>query len=314
MAHLVETMAYAGDVPWHGLGIPVRSDLTPDQMLKKAGLDWEVAKVQPYYPWKQGVKPLSKQALIRLSDGMELSVVSEDWTPNQNKTAFEFFHEFVMEGDMSMNTAGSLMNGRMVWALAKINDGFTIAGKDRVDSYLLFSNPHMYGKSIDVRFTPIRVVCHNTLTLSLAGKSDLGIKISHRNAFNKDFVKRTLGIAKRELNTYQSMAEFMAGKKYTKDNVVEYFKRVFPTTSSKPMSDNAARAFKMTEAQPGAEFAAGSWWQPFNAVTYMIDHHIGRTQETRLYNSWYGTMRDKKRIALDMAVEYAETSGDLEHA
>jgi len=44
MAHLVETMAYAGETPWHGLGVPVLNDLTPDQMLVKAGLDWTVDK------------------------------------------------------------------------------------------------------------------------------------------------------------------------------------------------------------------------------------------------------------------------------
>ena len=45
MAHMVETMAYAGEVPWHGLGKPVPADLTPDQMLEAAGLDWEVEQI-----------------------------------------------------------------------------------------------------------------------------------------------------------------------------------------------------------------------------------------------------------------------------
>ena len=48
MAHLVETMAYAGEVPWHGLGTPVSNDLTPGQMMDKAGLDWSVTKVPAF--------------------------------------------------------------------------------------------------------------------------------------------------------------------------------------------------------------------------------------------------------------------------
>ena len=50
MAHEVEMidgiaqMAYAGDVPWHGLGTEVSNDLTPQQMMQKAGLDWTVEK------------------------------------------------------------------------------------------------------------------------------------------------------------------------------------------------------------------------------------------------------------------------------
>ena len=49
MAHNVETMAYAGKVPWHGLGYRVPMDLTPDQMLEAASLDWTVTKVRIYY-------------------------------------------------------------------------------------------------------------------------------------------------------------------------------------------------------------------------------------------------------------------------
>ena len=44
MAHEVETMAYAGELPWHGLGTKVSNDLTPFQMQQKAGLDWVVYK------------------------------------------------------------------------------------------------------------------------------------------------------------------------------------------------------------------------------------------------------------------------------
>ena len=50
MAHELEMvngkaqMAYAGKVPWHGLGTKVPEDLTPAQMMKAAGLDWSVKK------------------------------------------------------------------------------------------------------------------------------------------------------------------------------------------------------------------------------------------------------------------------------
>jgi hypothetical protein len=50
MAHEVEMingqaqLAYVGDVPWHGLGVEVRNDMTPEQMMQKAGLDWDSRK------------------------------------------------------------------------------------------------------------------------------------------------------------------------------------------------------------------------------------------------------------------------------
>lgn len=48
MAHLVETMAYAGEVPWHGLGVKVDDNLSPHEMMKAAGLDWTVSKRPGY--------------------------------------------------------------------------------------------------------------------------------------------------------------------------------------------------------------------------------------------------------------------------
>jgi len=173
MSHEVETMAYAGEVPWHKLGTRVSADLTPRQMMVKAGCDWEVNKV-PTYAAMDGVDliPTGSSALIRSSDNSVLAPnVGENWEPVQNVEAFDFFTEYCLAGDMEMHTAGSLADGKNVWALAKVNESFDVLGNDQVDSYLLFSNPHQYGKSLNVRFTPIRVVCNNTLTMSLSHKS-----------------------------------------------------------------------------------------------------------------------------------------------
>ena len=308
MAHEVETMAYAGETPWHGLGVPVHNDLTPVQMLEKAGLDWTVDKY-PTYCEVGGQKVITEdQALVRSSDNKILSVVSDDWKPVQNQEAFEFFNEFVMEGDMEMHTAGSLREGKNVWALAKVKDSFEILGGDKVDSYLLFSNPHEYGKCIDIRFTPIRVVCNNTLTLSLAGKNDLMVRLNHRRAFDADMVKQTMGIARKKMGTYKDMAEYLSSKNFSVDSLHNYLKDVFPSLTKKDnsvMSRPAEQALAVLETQPGAEFGAGTFWQAFNAVTYTTDHLLGHSQETRLQSAWYGSNRQRKVVALEKAVEYA---------
>ena len=48
MAHMVETMAYAGEVPWHSHGTPVDGNMSPQEMLVAAGLDWDVSKRPAY--------------------------------------------------------------------------------------------------------------------------------------------------------------------------------------------------------------------------------------------------------------------------
>ena len=318
MAHQVETMAYAGEVPWHGLGVPVSNDLTPTQMMKKAGLDWRVVEAESFVEYDGKRIPTGQKSLIRNTDGKILTNVGENWNPCQNETAFEFFGEFVMNGDMEMHTAGSLRDGQMVWALAKVKDSFEVFGGDKIDSYLLFSNPHQYGKSIDVRFTPIRVVCNNTLSLSLDSKKDNSVKVGHRIEFDSSQVKTALGIANQKLNSYKEMAEFLGSKRYTVDSLIEYYNTVFPRNTDKKvqgkalsldtLSRNARLAFDVVEQQPGAKFAEGSWWQAFNSVTFVTDHIQGRNNDNRLYSSRYGQNQLRKKDAMKSAMEFANVS------
>lgn len=318
MAHEIEMvngkaqMAYAGDVPWHGLGTKVPSDLTPAQMLETAGLDWTVSKVPAFAHVGGQDVPVGRSALVRSSDNAILDIVSDDWNPVQNEQAFEFFNDFIGAGEMEMHTAGSLKGGQIVWGLAKLKDSFELFKGDRIDSYLLFSNFHKYGCSTDVRFTPTRVVCNNTLTLAVSSDVERMAKVSHRHEFDGDKVKLVLGVAADKLARYKEMAQFLGSKKYTTESVVDYFKRIFPVNggpdAKREVSRNAREAQTVLYAQPGAQFAEGTWWQAFNAVTYMTDHMVGRNNDNRMQSAWYGNNKNLKIKALETAVEMAEAA------
>lgn len=307
-------MAYAGETPWHGLGFKVSNDLTPQQMLEAAGLDWEVITKPCYTRIKDKMVKIDRQALVRSTDDKVLDIISKDWKPVQNEDAFAFFNDFVGAGDMNMETAGSLKGGKIVWALARVNESFELFdGRDRVDGFLHFTNPHSYGQSIDIRFTPIRVVCNNTLTLSLSMNSKNKVTWNHRREFDEELVKETLGIAKDKLQKYKEMAQFLSQKRYKDEDIVEYFTRIFPVSEAKKeknqLSRNSALAIETyLNDQPGAELGEGSFWQLFNTVTYMTDHVLGRTQDTRLTSAWYGASKNLKAKALETAVEMAEAA------
>ena len=318
MAHMVETMAYAGELPWHGLGEKVSNDLTPVQMMQKAGVDWEVHAVESFVEFNDKKMPTGQKSLIRSTDGRILTNIGENWNPVQNETAFEFFAEFVAACDMEMHTAGSLRDGEYVWALAKVKESFDVFGDDQVDSYLLFSNPHKYGKSIDVRFTPIRVVCNNTLTFALDQKSKNGVRLSHRTEFNADMVKETLGLAHEKFAKYKDMAQFLGSRKINAESLIQYYNTVFPNTSRTEMpkevkayedlSRNAKLCFDVIDTQPGAEYAEGTWWQAFNSVTFVTDHIQGRNKDNRLHSQWFGQNAARKVVAAEKAVEFATAS------
>lgn len=322
MSHEVEIvegvaqMAYAGDTPWHGLGTRVHNDLTPAQMQTKAGLDWTVSEVESFVEVNGEKIPTGQKSLLRSTDNKILTNVGKGWNPVQNSEAFEFFSEYVLAGDMEMHTAGSLKGGKNVFALAKVKESFTILGKDQVDSYLLFSNPHEYGKAIDVRFTPIRVVCNNTLTFSLNSASKNAVKMNHRTVFNPELVKEQMGIAHEKFAQYKEMAEFLSSKRFSVESLIQYYAEVFPYTHKKDqvankvedLSKTARQAMDVLYTQPGAELGEGSWWQALNSVTYLTDHQMGRNADSRMQSAWFGINQARKLKAVNKAVEYANAA------
>ena len=317
MAHMIEEidgkplMAFVGETPWHGLGNRVGDDLTPEEFLVAAGLDWEVTKSQNYTKIGKKFVPIEgEESLIRSSDEKILSTVSGDWNPVQNREAFEFFREFCDDDQLTMETAGSLDEGRTVWALAKLKESFKVGKRDKIESRLLFTNYHKYGFSTDVRLTNTRVVCNNTLTLALSGKAQSMVKVSHRRSFDGENVKELLGITSKKIVQFKEAADFLASKRYTEDGVIAYFDEIFPTAenANKQHSKNAALAFGILETQPGSSYAPGSWFNAMNAVTFLTSHIQGRTNDNRLNSLWYGQNKDRNMKALTLATEYAKAA------
>ena len=306
-------MAYraSNGLPWHRLGTAVSDDMTPEEMMKAAGVDWTVTKVDTYAAIPRNGEidytPTGMQALIRETDGKVLTQVGSGWNPVQNHEAFAFFDEFVKAGDMQMDTAGSLKDGQIVWALADVRDGFTLFGGDEVKGYLLFSNPHMYGKTVDIRFCLRRVVCNNTLTMALNEKHQPSVRVNHRSQFDAERVKEVLGLSHKRVEKFKEAAEFLGSKSYIKSDLENYFGNVFGFSQKedKKLSRTAEKAMEIVETQPGAEYKSGTYWQAFNAVTYLADHRLGRSNDTRLTSSWFGVNAKKKTDALDLALKMA---------
>lgn len=320
-------MAWATQVPWHGLGVQVPSDVGVDEMLRLSGLNWTVEKRAAYVQTRNGFEVVPDQYhLVRSTDETVLTTVGKSYTPVQNAEAFEFFREFVEAGDMRMETAGSLNNGRRIWALAAIRDGFSLDGDDEVRGYLMFTNPHVAGFSLLTQFTPIRVVCANTLAMALdAGGVTSGTaayRHPHFTKFDPQKAKEVMGIARFQLATLREQATFLAKKRYNETTVRQFFVDVFEPGKSKAAANDSEKMMRLLDLprvkdavrylteQPGADLpsAAGTWWGAYNTITYMADHIIGRNADTRLVSSWFGEYRQFKLRALDRALEYAQAA------
>src|SRR6185295_11897446 len=106
-----------------------------------------------------------------------------------------------------IETAGSLRQGKRVWVLAKINrDPLVIKGNDVVEKYVLLSNSHDGTLAVRVGFTPIRVVCNNTLSMAINSEASKLIRIKHTKnvVSNLESVQEIMNLADQE---FQATAE-----------------------------------------------------------------------------------------------------------
>lgn len=300
------------DNPIELCGVQVDPGMSPSEMLSAAGLDWEVRKNTLSYEFK-GKRMKSRQmALIRTDDGTELTRVGPDWNPVQNADAFDFFNRWVEAGNMTMHAAGVCDQSRMVWALAKLDASFELGNGDVTDAFLLFSNPHKYGKTIDVRLTSQRMACNNMLGMALKTGTEF-LSINHRTPFEVGEVQDIIDDSRTAINDLRDASQFLFDRRYTDETLYEFARLVFPINSKRPeskdkVSKNAKSVIELVEKQPGAEYSPGSWWNAFNAVTYVVDHKLGRSDDKRWTSATYGSGFRTKRNALTIATEMANAA------
>ncbi len=301
MSHEVESMAYTNELPWHGLGFKVDNKQTVDGMLKAAKLNWSVEK-RPLFiqenideDIKRGYEEVpGKFALTRDSDNRVLDIVGSQYTPIQNHEAFKFFKEFVEAGSAHLETAGSLRGGQMVWGLANLNASFKLRGNDEVKGYLLVVAPHMAGKSFITKFTTVRVVCNNTLTLALRNSSGGEFRMAHRSSLTDTVIERakeTLGIAREQVSEFEATAKKLQKLKFTRYEVAELLAPVFQP-SLEDFKDDSLWSPKMKVLMDALVHAPGAQpdngWGILNAASYYSSHIASRTADKRLTNAWMG--------------------------
>lgn len=333
MSALVESMAYAGEVPWHGLGVEVEPTVTPEEMLKAAGLDWLIEKEK--LRTESGIIVPDMHSLTRVrpsGDRDSLGVCGPDYTPFQNHEVFDFFKRFVDAGDMEMHTAGALRDGKLVWGLAKLSEGFTLTGGDEVSGYLLLSSPHQWGKGFRALFSPIRVVCNNTLTYALQHGKGQGFTMPHITAFDDD-VKRSaaeaLGLCHQQMTAFKEQAEFLSKTPAQFTDVQRFMATLFEPqtledtgmTEAANDADVRAQVLELSSKraqdamdalylQPGATLPSskGTWWGAVNAVTFLVDHKLGRDRDASVEQAWFGQRATLKRKAVETALEFARAA------
>ena len=323
MAHEIESNAYVGDTPWHGLGTQLTEGATPEEMLVAAGLDWRIIK-RAMWTTKEsgGTLPVDEFfALVRDMDASVIGICGKGYVPFQNEEVFRFFKKYCDLGKLQMETAGSLSGGKYVWGLAKVNS-FSV-GQDKINSYLLLCQPHIWGKAMTVMYTSVRVVCMNTMVMALNGPGEK-LHVPHIRAFDSELaesVGEALFLAETQTDALKEKVTFLAEVKAERAAQLRYVATLMQpglleqeTINHYDLNNSAYKAFEAISSSPGHDTivdghkASETWWGSLNGITYFIDHMYGKDQDRRLQNSWLGQGARLKRVALDTAVEFAKVA------
>jgi phage/plasmid-like protein (TIGR03299 family) len=236
----------------------------------------------------------------------------------QNREVFTFFDPVIQTGKVNYDTAGALGAGERVWVLAKVEGEILVKGIDKVDKYLLLSSGHDGRTALQIRFTPVRVVCQNTLSMALDYGSDL-FKIYHNPNMPRR-IDTAQEAVKKILGYYDDIAkqfDRFASKQLDGKLLSTYLGTVFPFPkrkrgqSDRKYEDAVARINDLRQTGErlfvegegnNVPLIKSTLWAAYNGVTEMVDHHWGyQDRWQRLNWLWFGEGERTKHRAYDEA-------------
>lgn len=315
MVAAVETMFYVGQTPWHGLGEKLDTAPTVREAILQAGLNWEVG-LQDLFTRDGQAAPA--RATVRASDNAILGVVGPRYLPLQNVDAFDWFEPFVQSGEASLHTAGSLQQGKKIWVLAQINrDNSEIVRGDEVCKFLMLSNSHDGTTAIRVGFTPIRIVCANTLAMAHSDSASRLIRIRHTQSsrVNLDRLRDIMDTINAQFEATAEQFRFLASRNFNATDVRRYVKtvlgveRVLDTDIPTRTKNTMNKIFNLIEGErQSMQGVRGTYWAAYNGVNEYFNYHQGRNNDNRMNSLWFGPTLLENRNALDIALEFASAA------
>ncbi|EXE40750.1 DUF932 domain-containing protein [Acinetobacter baumannii] len=342
MAHQIETMAFVGQTPWHGLGNQLSPHRPIEVWAKQAGMDWRIESSNVSYMAKNArgqsiIMPYEEQRVLYRSDThAPLSVVSQRYQEVQPKEILEFYRDLTEQSGFELETAGVLKGGKKFWALARTGQSAALKGKDVSNGYVLLATACDGTLATTAQFTSIRVVCNNTLAIALRGQdSSAGVvKVPHSTKFDAEKIKQQLGISVRAWDEHMYEMKQLSQRKVTHQEAAAYFDAVFNNTTmssteqeesiiqyylkaasmdkksnskSEPNGRAMSKAMEMFNGQGrGAELSSAkdTAYGLLCSITEFVDHERrAMSRDHRLNSAWFGRGATIKQRGLEQALD-----------
>lgn len=276
-ANINENRMFCVGKCWHDEGVRVETEQTAQNAIKLARLDYEVVKVPLVGYIEDDVIPCDYQGILNKSNNKILGIVKDKYKIIQNTEAFDFFDSVVQAGEAFYHSAGSLGDGERIWILAKLPKDILLFNDDKIEQYLLLTNSHDGKHSLLMYFTPIRVVCNNTLIASYPNAVD-GISIKHFGDLkNKVKIAReTLSLALSFYGGFEDNCKQMLDTSLSDSQAEKYFSELLGIKEEKETSTHAKnslnRLTSLFHYGKGNNQVQNTVWAGYNAVTEYTDH------------------------------------------
>jgi phage/plasmid-like protein (TIGR03299 family) len=304
-----------GKSAWHGHGQEILATDTIEDIQRKAGLDWNVKRAPCTFTDATGKLHEVPDTMVNYrSDTLAALGVTSGSKYNvvQPGEVLEFFKDFLADQKMTMETAGALKGGKIVWALSKLGKDFDflLPGKDKLEGYFRLQTSFDTTRATDGVGTYVRQVCINTSEMVNRDADARGYRTPHSAIFDAKALKLAMGMFGEQHKVTAQFYNALVKRKVNEKERREFFCDLFglevaDLTKKVDGKDVVGRGTRRYIEQLEAAFANGpgaglksakdTAFGLFNAVTYWTDHEsvaISRNGESkdkaRLASSWFG--------------------------
>ena len=311
---------------WHQLGQIVQDYPTSAEALQFAGLDFSVVKAPNIHRLPEGNEVVSNNSFFtyRTDNGAILGdKLGADYQVIQNTDAFNFFDEIVGGEGILYETAGALGQGERIFITAKLPDYIKVGKDDLIEQYLFLTTSHDGFGSITAAFTPIRIVCNNTLNAALRNCSN-SVKIRHTSNA-QDRLKqahKVLGLTNKLSQQMEEIFNHWSKVRIT-DAEVKKLVQIAMTPNKEALQNlqngfedelstcfvnmcDAVLEYTYTSPTQQQETTKGTLFGAYNAVTgYFQNIRSYKDDEAKFKSIMGGTAQIKAQKAFDLCTGFA---------
>lgn len=307
---------------WHGLGKIVQDAPDSAEAIKLAGLDFEVEKRPLWTSGKDNamIPVMNKFSTVRTDNDTVFGTVGNQYTIVQNRDAFDFFDEIVGKGAAIYETAGALYEGQIIFITAKLPDYIKVGKDDLIEQYLFLTSSHDGSGAIQAAFTPVRIVCNNTLNAALRQCSN---KVTIRHTVSAhDRLKqahKVMNISHKLSEQLTEVFNQMSKVKITDPQLKEFIARAMIVNKETLSKIDAKEeigsriqnviddvySYAMTSPTQQLPTTKGTLFGAYNAVTgYFQNVKQFDNGDDKLYSIVSGTANSRQQNAFDLAMNF----------